>query len=191
MKSLKLFLVAIVLFGLCRAAEAQQYFPGKRQALEFSIGYAPLPTLIDNYQKKVGHNEFADLSDKFSAGFNVSYIYDMNEKWTFETLLDISTSHYEIRNYETNVNRYDDQTSATVNAVFRRKWYTSDAVRLYSSFGVGVNPWCRFDGSVVPIPLPYLTPLGITFGKKTVYGVSELTVGAGATSWLIGIGINL
>jgi len=179
------------LLGLCLAANAQHFISDKRNSLEFSVGYLPLAALLGDYYKPLGADEYANMSTNAPVGFNASYLYDMNEKWTFQALIDVSTVNFVIGNQNNESKRLASQTTAALAAVFRCKWFVSESVRMYSSFGVGIDPWLRINDGIVPWPLPYLTPLGINFGKKTVYGVSELSVSPAATSWLIGLGIRL
>ena len=43
----------------------------------------------------------------------------------------------------------------------------------------------------LPIPIPYVAPIGIKFGKGKVYGIVEANISAATTFGMAGIGIKL
>ena len=66
----------------------------------------------------------------------------------------------------------------------RYKWLVRDSFSLYSALGAGISLG-------FPIPLPYIAPIGIKFGKGKVYGIVEANVSAASTFGMAGIGIRL
>lgn len=75
-------------------------------------------------------------------------------------------------------------TMLSVMADVRYKWFRSDAIRLYSAFGVGLP--CI--NALVFYPTPYITPFGINVGSDHVYGLAELNISSAATLLLVGAG---
>ena len=69
-------------------------------------------------------------------------------------------------------------------ASVRYKWVVRDSFSLYSGLGVGISLG-------FPIPVPYVAPIGIKFGKGKVYGIVEANVSAATTFGMAGIGIKL
>lgn len=66
----------------------------------------------------------------------------------------------------------------------RYKWLVRNSFSLYSALGAGISLG-------FPIPLPYVAPIGIKFGKGKVYGIVEANVSVATTFGMAGIGIKL
>ena len=101
---------------------------------------------------------------------------------------DIATSGPEATNqYDWNaaptVTRQTDVFGAFCASV-RYKWLVRDNFSMYSALGAGISLG-------FPIPIPYVAPIGIKFGKGKVYGIVEANVSAATTFGMAGIGIRL
>ena len=91
-------------------------------------------------------------------------------------------------------NQYDWNADPTVTrqtdvfgafcASVRYKWLVRDNFSMYSALGAGISLG-------FPIPIPYVAPIGIKFGKGKVYGIVEANVSAATTFGMAGIGIKL
>ena len=133
------------------------------------------------------------------ACINIGYTYAINEKWDFNVVVDIA-QHYYSREYypkkassgEQDYPEFDWKAEPTeaYSGVdlwpsymfdFRWKWYRTDSIRLYSSFGLSYLPmrWPIF---------PNLTPIGINFGRNHFYGIAEMSLSTAATLLLVGAG---
>ena len=69
-------------------------------------------------------------------------------------------------------------------ASVRYKWLVRDNFSMYSGLGAGISLG-------FPIPVPYVAPIGIKFGKGKIYGIVEANVSAATTFGMAGIGIRL
>ena len=144
-------------------------------------------------------------NSQFRSAINIGYTYAINEKWDFNFVFDLSTRFYKYSNYpivragkahsDGKVYDFDlvdtkaepESKGTSVNLWpsymfdFRWKWYRTDSIRLYSSFGLSYLPmrW--------PI-YPNLTPIGINFGRNHFYGVAEMSLSTAATLLLVGAG---
>ena len=159
-------------------AAAQSYDSVSRNSIELTTGFSPIHTRI----------MYGDDGNKLYPNLGLGYTHAMNGKWDFNAYLGLATAKVYDNGQEEAV-KADFRYSISGGIDFRFKWYHNDNLRLYSSLGFGLNPSAVADG--IPIPIPYLTPLGINFGRGTVYGIGELTVGPLATFWLAGIGFRL
>ena len=134
---------------------------------------------------------------------NLGYTYAISEKWDFNFVVDAVSQFYtqeefrsidlvnpdgsvaEGRKYDWNSEpvsvKHSSRWWVSFNFDFRWKWYRSDAVRLYTAFGLGYLP------SQIPI-LPYIAPVGINFGANHFYGVAELNFSPAASIILLGAG---
>ncbi len=134
---------------------------------------------------------------------NLGYTYAISEKWDFNFVVDAVSQFYtqekfrsidlvnpdgsvaEGREYDWNSEpvsvKHSSRWWVSFNFDFRWKWYCTDAVRLYTAFGLGYLP------SRIPI-LPYIAPVGINFGANHFYGVAELNFSPAASIILLGAG---
>ena len=86
-------------------------------------------------------------------------------------------------NADPTVTRQTDVFGAFCASV-RYKWLVRDNFSMYSALGAGISIG-------FPIPIPYIAPIGIKFGKGKVYGIVEANVSAATTFGMAGIGIKL
>lgn len=169
-------IVAAALFLTAASAAAQAYDPAARNSIELTTGFSPIHTRV----------MYGGGDNKLYPNIGLGYTHAMNEKWDFNAYMGLATASV----YESSqVSVPDFRYSLSAGIDFRFKWYHNERLKLYSSLGFGLNPDAIADG--IPIPIPYFTPLGINFGRGSVYGIGELTVGPLATFWLVGIGIRL
>ena len=197
---MKRIIVLIAAALLCLPATAQHFDPEHRHAIEISTGIPPIHTFMlgsgTNYRIMNGVSE----QHKLRTCINIGYTYAINEKWDFNFIVDLAQDYYTQTFYpkiqdESENNPYPkyDKNGEPVdvkNGVnlwpsymfdFRWKWYRSDSVRLYSSFGLSYLPfeWPIF---------PNLTPIGINVGGNHFYGVAEMSLSTAATLLLVGAG---
>lgn len=195
-------IIAFLLVALaCVPMSAQHFDPEHRHAIEISSGFPPIHAFMlsggnSYYRMMSGISETTHLR----IGINIGYTYSINEKWDFNFVFDLAQRYYTRKFYPelpakqiTNEHdRYDFKAEPkTVKndvdlwpsymADFRWKWYRSDSVRLYTSFGLSYLPmrWPIF---------PNLTPIGINFGRNHLYGVAEMSFSTAATFLLVGAG---
>ena len=89
----------------------------------------------------------------------------------------------EIGTAEPTATRQTDVYGAFCASV-RYKWLVRDNFSMYSGLGAGISLG-------LPIPIPYVAPIGIKFGKGKVYGIVEANISAATTFGMAGIGIKL
>lgn len=196
-------LILIPLLAVCISASAQE----KRQkAIEITTGY---PSLIfgSEYPWTQG---VVDLSDKgqrveehFQPCLNIGYTFTKKKRWETTIILNLHLTVSDYMQYpkrpeeevEIYHSRYywdaepvlDHRTTELWGALaiaFRYKWIAKENINLYSAIGAGISLG-------FPVPLPYLAPLGVKFGKGKVYGLAELNVSPISTFGMAGIGIRL
>ncbi|MBO7278043.1 MAG: hypothetical protein J6U70_00375 [Bacteroidales bacterium] len=140
-------------------------------------------------------------------GINIGYTYQWTKRWEINTMLNLHLTFMDIHQQplrpgvEDNgkygpdtQGRYDwqaDPTTTTqvklyggLSAAFRYKWIVRDSFSLYSALGAGFSIG-------LPIPFPYIAPIGIKFGKGKVFGLAEVTLSPANTFVMAGIGIRL
>ena len=195
-------ILSLLLFALmCMPLSAQHFDPEHRHAIEVSSGFPPIHTFLLS-----GGNSFHLMNagirdiDHLRIGINIGYTYTINEKWDFNFVFDLAQRYYTREYYPEfdavqitdDRSRYDFKAEPkavkggvdlwpSYMADFRWKWYRSDSVRLYTSFGLSYLPmrWPIF---------PNLTPIGINFGGNHWYGVAEMNFSTAATFLLVGAG---
>ena len=185
---------------LCLPAAGQHFDPAHRHAIEISSGFPPIHTFLlgggsSYYRMMSGIRQ----EDHLRIGINIGYTYSINEKWDFNFVFNLAQRYYTTSYYpeyddpapESEI-RYDFKAEPkevkngvdlwpSYMADFRWKWYRSDSVRLYTSFGLSYLPmrWPIF---------PNITPIGINFGRNHFYGVAEMSFSTAATFILAGAG---
>lgn len=189
-------------------ASAQHFDPEHRHAIELTSGPAPLRQWMFPPDSNPDSKTYSDLAEKgqyasnvWRPSINIAYTYAINERWDLNIIVNLSANHYKVSQYVVlddtkpypTVDRKSaptsswnvlDRLSPAVMANVRWKWFRSDLLRLYTAFGVGTAP-----GSL-PYPTPYLTPIGISIGKKHFYGVAELTESSAAHAFIVGVGFR-
>ena len=195
---MKRIAILSLLLMFCLPAAGQRFDPEHRHSIEISTGIPPLHTFMlganGSSQMYGGFRE----STNFIACINLGYTYAINEKWDFNFVFDLTQKYYTRQQYakaseEAEGYELYDYKSGPIStkssvylwpsymADFRWKWYCSDSVRLYTSFGLSYLPF------VWPI-FPNLTPIGINFGRNHFYGVAEISLSTAATLALVGVG---
>jgi len=204
MRIAKLFLISLAVL-IALPAAAQHYDPDHAHAIEISSGFPSVPALLLGQFKAQEFETGIKEETRWRQSLNLGYTYAISEKWDFNAVLGLSTQIYGKYQYPMQAVSYEDGTTGqapdfsadptyegldfrwvpSIMADFRWKWYRSDSVRLYSSFGLGFVPDVELYG--IPV-LPYLSPIGINFGRKKLYGLAEVNVSPAATFALVGLG---
>ena len=205
MKKLQILAAIISAFAVSVPAAGQHFDPEHRHSIEISSGIPPIHTFLLG-QGTYGRMFSGVVEDTWMrAAVNVGYTFAISEKWDVNAVINLAGQMYKSKTYpDHEVTREDGYTETLpdFNAEpiatgqgsrwwpaymvdFRWKWYRSDSVRLYTAFGIGHLPGWSFN--VVPV-IPYLTPIGINFGKNHFYGIAELNASSAATLLLVGCG---
>jgi len=198
------------LASFCAVASAQHFDPQRRHSIEISTGNAPLHSMLAYDNSDYIGPSWPETTQEttFITSLNIGYSYDISETWAFNGFLNFSGRFYDnisweydwheeeggyryaTESYELGRERRYEMLFPTIGGDFRWKFYRTDFLRLYMAVGFGLNP--TVTSNIVPlVPLPYLTPIGISFGKGRVYGIGEITMSPAATLMLIGIGYRL
>ena len=197
---------------VCTPGSAQQFDSEHRHSIELTTGVPPAQSLLlatSNLSSSV-YGGFKDTR-LFIPTINVGYTYAMNERWDFNVIINACGAFFrrdkylqnevEIRDEAGNLLDIEKRTdySAGVQSSsikysgtmytpmvdFRWKWLRRDDWRLYSSFGLG----CLVIGNFsLVLPTPYLTPIGINYGKKHFYGLAEMNISCASTGLMVGVG---
>ena len=190
---------AIIAIG---SASAQE----KQHALEITTGY---PNILFQSEFPWGtiEDELYDMGkgvskEYYQGGINIGYTYSWKKRWEVSALVNVHLTMYDVVQYptlspgdETQTAKYDfgakptfDYRSTSVygaiSCAVRFKWLVRECVSMYSALGGGVSLG-------FPIPMPYIAPVGIKFGKGKVYGMIEANVSPATTFGMAGIGIRL
>ena len=184
------------------SASAQE----KEHAIEITHGY---PSLLFQLEfpwlnSRVEINDIGQSIGKeyYQGGINVGYTYSWTKRWEVSALVNVHLTMYDIMQYpmvspgdETHDAEYDfnaqpafDHMNTSVfgslSCAFRYKWLVRESFSMYSAIGAGLSIG-------FPIPMPYVAPVGIKFGKGKVYGIVEANVSPATTFGMAGIGIRL
>lgn len=212
MKRLVLIVLPLAALLLSEPAKAQHFDPEHRHSIEISTGVPPIQSLLlggSSYSVQMTRG-FKDTR-LFIPSINIGYTYAMNERWDFNVIINACGAIMRRDNYPMKeIQEYDDEgnlfwtreeadfsadvvsssikysgTMYTPMIDFRWKWLRRDNWRLYSSFGLG----CLVIGNFsLFIPTPYLTPIGINFGKGHFYGLAEMNISCASTGLMFGAG---
>lgn len=178
----------------------------KQHALEITTGY---PNILFQFEFPWGTlvDELYDLGkgvskEYYQGGINIGYTYSWKKRWEVSALVNVHLTMYDVVQYptlspgdETQTARYDFRAKPTfdyrstnvfgsISCAVRFKWLVRECVSMYSALGGGVSLG-------FPIPMPYIAPVGIKFGKGKVYGMIEANVSPATTFGMAGIGIRL
>ena len=202
------FLLFFSLVVLSIPVRAQHFDPEHRHSIEISTGIPPLHGQLGFDSNLLKYERGIDTKRLCMPSVNIGYTFCISEKWDFNAVFNTCTAVYLMSQHSPVVkegdlkpdgsvaqaDEYDflsepestwikSYPSFSLMADVRFKWYRSDSVRLYSALGAGA---ALVAGNV--IPSPYITPVGICFGKNHLYGIAELTVSSAASFILIGAG---
>ena len=190
---------AIIAIGSASAQESQH-------ALEITTGY---PNILFQSEFPWGtlEDELYDMGkgvskEYYQGGINIGYTYSWKKRWEVSALVNVHLTMYDVVQYpmlspgdENHDARYDFDAEPTfdyrstsvygaISCAVRFKWLVRECVSMYSALGGGVSLG-------FPIPMPYIAPVGIKFGKGKVYGMIEANVSPATTFGMAGIGIRL
>lgn len=210
MKRAFCFLGIASFLAICQVAGAQHYDPAHRHSIEISTGIPPLHGQLGYDANLLKYQRGIEMKRLYMPSVNVGYTFCISEKWDFNAVFNACAAVYSMSQYKATfkegdvkpdgtiaqANEFDFQSapestwtetspSYSLMADARFKWYRSESVRLYSALGAGVS---LVAGNV--IPTPYITPVGINFGKNHIYGLAELNISSAATIALAGIGFR-
>jgi hypothetical protein len=189
----------IIAIGSASAHESQH-------ALEITTGY---PNILFQFEFPWGtlEDELNDLGkgvskEYYQGGINIGYTYSWKKRWEVSALVNVHLTMYDVVQYpmlspgdENHNASYDFDAEPTfdyrstsvygaISCAVRFKWLVRECVSMYSALGGGVSLG-------FPIPMPYIAPVGIKFGKGKVYGMIEANVSPATTFGMAGIGIRL
>ena len=145
--------------------------------------------------------------EHYQPGINIGYTYQWRKRWEVNTMINVHLTIMDIYQYPLlpgadgsaisgpeAENQYDWNAEPTATrqtdvygafcASVRYKWLVRDNFSMYSGLGAGIS-------FGIPIPIPYVAPIGIKFGKGKVYGIVEANISAATTFGMAGIGIKL
>lgn len=168
-------IIIIVLFSCCLSVQAQHFDPEHRHSLELSTGFLPVQTSSEYLARggilSVPYETIKEVitGKSLIPNFNIAYNFVLSEYWDLNAIVNLS------------------KTIVTPMVDLRWKWLRRENMRLYSSLGIGCIMMDNFN---FVSPYPYLTPIGISFGKGEIYGLAELNFSNAATFLLIGAGIR-
>lgn len=178
-----------------------------KHSLEITTGYPSFildmeyPTLNSQVMYKQNGKE---VTTYFQPGLNLGYTFSWSSRWEVNAMANVHLSTYDLAQYpllpemegkEPDRGNYDwnaepisedrhSKVGAAVCVAVRYKWLVRESFNLYSALG----------GSFafsVSVPMPYVAPVGIQFGKGKVYGLAEVNVSAANTFGMVGFGIRV
>ena len=161
----------------------------KNKTLEVSTGF---PSILFNFdfpgtQKSVDlYMEGKGINiHSFQPCINIAYVNNWRKRWELSTILNLHISSYDVYLLD-NPAQYDRVCllRGSLSMAFRYKWLLKEKIELYSALGLGIS-------ATFPLPLPYLAPIGMKFGKGKVYGLVELNMSPTSSLGIAGIGIRL
>ena len=206
MKKAITIIAAMLITAGASAQEAKSTYE-KQHSLEITTGY---PSLLHNLEYPWSgmsaemHKNGQRYKEYYQPGINIGYTYSWARRWELNTMINVHLTIMDIMQYpvldpedSSHKDRllYDwdagpESTERQIDifgalcASVRYKWMIRDSFSLYSALGAGISIG-------FPIPVPYVAPVGIQFGKGKVYGIAELNVSAATTFGMAGIGIRL
>ena len=182
----------------------------KEHSIEITTGYPSIMHLAEYpwaYRTvEMGWNG-QTYKEHYQPGINIGYTYQWRKSWEVNTMINVHLTIMDIYQYPLlpgadgsaisgpeAENQYDWNAEPTATrqtdvygafcASVRYKWLVRDNFSMYSGLGAGIS-------FGIPIPIPYVAPIGIKFGKGKVYGIIEANISAATTFGMAGIGIKL
>ena len=182
----------------------------KEHSIEITTGYPSIMHLAEypwTYRTvEMGWNG-QTYKEHYQPGINIGYTYQWRKRWEVNTMINVHLTIMDIYQYPLlpgadgsaisgpeAKNQYDWNAEPTATrqtdvygafcASVRYKWLVRDNFSMYSGLGAGISFF-------LPIPIPYVAPIGIKFGKGKVYGIVEANISAATTFGMAGIGIKL
>lgn len=196
----------LIILSVMTIAMASASAQEKEHALEITCGY---PSLLFDLEFP-WMNQIVELWDRgmsiskeyYQPGINIGYTYSWKKRWELSALVNLHLTMYDVVQYpmvdpgdESHDPKYDFKAKpsfgykdtsvyGSLSFAFRYKWLVRENFSMYSAFGAGLS-------IAFPIPMLYLAPVGIKFGKGKVYGIVEANVSPATTFGMAGIGIRL
>ena len=182
----------------------------KEHSIEITTGYPSIMHLAEypwTYRTvEMGWNG-QTYKEHYQPGINIGYTYQWRKRWEVNTMINVHLTIMDTYQYPLlpgadgsatsgpeAENQYDWNAEPTATrqtdvygafcASVRYKWLVRDNFSMYSGLGAGISFF-------LPIPIPYVAPIGIKFGKGKVYGIVEANISAATTFGMAGIGIKL
>ena len=189
---------------------ASAFAQDKEHSIEITTGYPSIMHLAEypwTYRTvEMGWNG-QTYKEHYQPGINIGYTYQWRKRWEVNTMINVHLTIMDIYQYPLlpgadgsaisgpeAENQYDWNAEPTATrqtdvygafcASVRYKWLVRDNFSMYSGLGAGIS-------FGLPIPIPYVAPIGIKFGKGKVYGIVEANISAATTFGMAGIGIKL
>ena len=182
----------------------------KEHSIEITTGYPSIMHLAEYpwaYRTAELGWSGQTYTEHYQPGINIGYTYQWRKRWEVNTMINVHLTIMDIHQYPLlpgadgsatsgpeAENQYDwdaEPTTTRQTDVFgafcasvRYKWLVRDNFSMYSALGAGISIG-------FPIPIPYVAPIGIKFGKGKIYGIVEANVSAATTFGMAGIGIRL
>lgn len=204
MKRILIIITALIIGSVNLCAQEKQH------SIEITTGYPSILHSLE-YPWAFGTVEMTwqgqTYKEHYQPGLNIGYTYQWRKRWELNTMVNLHLTIMDINQYPLlpgsdgsatsgpeASNQYDwDATPTTTRDTdlfgalclsFRYKWIVRDSFSIYSALGTGISIG-------FPIPVPYVAPIGIKFGKGKVYGIAEANFSAATTYGMAGIGIRL
>lgn len=189
---------------------ASAFAHDKEHSIEITTGYPSIMHFAEYpwaYRTvEMGWNG-QTYKEHYQPGINIGYTYQWRKRWEVNTMINVHLTIMDIYQYPLlpgadgsaisgpeAENQYDWNAEPTATrqtdvygafcASVRYKWLVRDNFSMYSGLGAGIS-------FGLPIPIPYVAPIGIKFGKGKVYGIVEANISAATTFGMAGIGIKL
>ena len=182
----------------------------KEHSIEITTGYPSIMHLAEYpwaYRTVEMEWNGQTYKEHYQPGINIGYTYQWRKRWEVNTMINLHLTIMDIYQYPLlpgadgsaisgpeAENQYDWNAEPTATrqtdvygafcASVRYKWLVRDNFSMYSGLGAGISLG-------LPIPIPYVAPIGIKFGKGKVYGIVEANISAATTFGMAGIGIKL
>ena len=182
----------------------------KEHSIEITTGYPSIMHLAEYpwaYRTVEMEWNGQTYKEHYQPGINIGYTYQWRKRWEVNTMINLHLTIMDIYQYPLlpgadgsaisgpeAENQYDWNAEPTATrqtdvygafcASVRYKWLVRDNLSMYSGLGAGISLG-------LPIPIPYVAPIGIKFGKGKVYGIVEANISAATTFGMAGIGIKL
>ena len=204
MKRILIIITALIIGSVNLCAQEKQH------SIEITTGYPSILHSLE-YPWAFGTVEMTwqgqTYKEHYQPGLNIGYTYQWRKRWELNTMVNLHLTIMDIHQYpllpgadgslnegSEAIDQYDwnaDPTTTRQTDVFgafcaslRFKWLVRDSFSMYSGLGAGIS-------FGFPIPIPYVAPVGIKFGKGRVYGMVEANISAATTIGMAGIGIRL
>ena len=202
-----LSVICLFLVGLTYAQGDIKPLKNKQHSLELAYGtpsiVAYLETPANSGDNEIYYMKGQKVEDVYHhPNINLSYVYSWAERWDLVTLANIHLISYKVMQYpekegyvppegsyqmeydwtqEPALLRQERQIKGSLTFAVRYHWLLREQVSCYSALGISL--WV--------FPLPYITPIGVRFGKGRIYGIVEANISAANMIGMAGLGVRL